>query len=151
CSPSGRVCVLGIPGQRRLAQDHQSVDTDAQFQGLIARLSYVPAGVVRAITGNVYGSPLRTEWGTCKLRHSGVNAPADRGTIGKRPWRFEEPIPERLGRLRPVYQHPVDDDLLFAESLSLNRQNAKATTPTRLNCLKHAGIGERRGITLPLQ
>src|SRR4029079_15052731 len=107
--------------------------------------------VFRAITGNVYGSPLRTEWGTSKLRHSGVNAPADRGTIGKRPWRFEEPISERLSRLRPVYQHPVDDDLLVAESGPLEKQNANATPPARLNCLKHAGIDERRGITLPLQ
>src|SRR5690349_5249186 len=108
--------MLGIPGQRSFTQDHQPVDGDPQGQGLIARLSYIAAGIVRAITRNIYGPPLRAEWGAGKLGHSGVDAPADRGAIGKGAWRFKEPIPERLSRFRPVYQHPVDDDLLAAKS-----------------------------------
>src|SRR5215470_16654537 len=101
--------MLWIPGQRSFTQDHQPVDADPQRQGLIARLSYVAAGVVCAIPGDIDGSPFRAEGSASKLRHSGVDAPADRGAIGKRAWRFKKPISERLGALRPVYQHPVDD------------------------------------------
>src|SRR5262249_35858772 len=104
-----------------------------------------------AITGYIDGSPFRAEGSASKLRHSGVDAPADRGAVGKRAWRFKKPISERLGALRPVYQHPVDDDLLAAKSRPLKKENADAAAAAGLDCLKHAGIGQRRGVALPLQ
>ena len=54
--PAGRIGVLGIPRQRRVAQDHQPVDGDALRERLVARQSDVAPGIVGAVARHVDGA-----------------------------------------------------------------------------------------------
>ena len=57
--------MLGVPGQWRLAEDHQSINGYARRERLIARLSNVAPSIVRAVTRDIYGASLGGKWRAC--------------------------------------------------------------------------------------
>jgi hypothetical protein len=86
-----------------------------------------------------------------KLRHSCVDAAADRRVIGVRAWRFKQPVAERLSSRPAVDHHPVDYNLLVSKTRPLQKQQTESALPSRPYGLKDTRIGERRGVTFALQ
>src|SRR5262249_24201730 len=87
--PALRIGVFRVPGQRRFAQDRESIDRDSLGHRLVAQFSDVAAGIVGAVTGNVDGVAARSEWRAGKLGHGKFDGAADRGAIGEGARRFQ--------------------------------------------------------------
>ena len=74
---TGRVGVLGIPGQRRRAENRQTVDRDAKGERVVPRLSNVRLALLvpSPETSMVRRSALNGV--RAKLRHRGIDATTD--------------------------------------------------------------------------
>ena len=130
--PAGRIGVLGIPRQRRVAQDHQPVDGDA--------LARAPRRAPRRCRGrNCWCRRPTRRWCGAAPRTARARAArmensmpgADRGAVGERARQFEHLVADLARRGRVADDGPVDHQLLRGRARPFDEADRDARRAAR--------------------
>ena len=143
--------MLGIPRQRRFAQDHQAVDRDAPREHFVAHLRDVAAGIVGAVARHIDGAAHALEGSALELGHGEFEPGADRRAIRERARQFEHLIADLARRGRVADDRPVDDQLERACARPFDEADRDLAVRAGPDRLDHARIGQCRRVALALQ
>src|SRR4051794_15110600 len=140
-----------IPWQQSVPDDGQTVDGDARFYGLVARQRDGAADVVFAIAGNVDHVARSLEPILGEQRNAIVDQRADRGPRLRHGRGAAKPPGEILGTCRTVDHLPIHDGALKAVVGPLDICERDAAERSALDRIDHAVVGQRAGVTAPLE
>ena len=150
--PAGRIGVLGIPGHRPLAQDHQSVDGDACGDRLVAGERDVAAGIVGAVARHVDGAARRLV-GRALQHAPWRNRCRRRSRCARRTSAAVRPAGRRISCAASAPSIMVQSISTFCE---LTPDHSTKATAMRLlrpggDRLEHPLVGDRGGVAFALK
>ena len=143
--------MLGIPRHRPIAQDDKPIDDNSLGDCFVPGKFHVATCIVGAVARDIDGTATTFERCTLQLGGRELDAATDRGTVGEGTRQFQELIAKFTRWLGAVYDRPVDQELLCAETRPFDEANSDALLRAGFDRLEHVRVGDRSRVAFALQ